>query len=551
MNAYRLLFCCILVYIMSLTTVYSQVIYGDEIELNDSLIVDTTQVYQAKKSIIFKPGFKFRARKDSSGLKNIMLVAGNQKYPGINPIVYLPSKYDFENSSISANQPGYNSGNISVLPDGSLNYQIEIPLPKGSGGMKPNLGLIYNSSFGNGVLGMGWTMSCFSNITRIAKTEYYDGKTSYLNLDTSDRLSFDGARLININTNVEYWSEDAIYVTNDNNRIRVFPIYSENRLNGFRLENISGDEVYYGNDYRTSSIACSVPICWFITKIIDKDKNYIKFNYKDDVYEYWLDNIEYTGNEKTPELEPYLKVQFSYARRQDITYRFIKGDRLPKSLLLYKIEVFNKSNQNRRLARYELGYLFNNRSMLHTFTDYSRDGETFNNPIVFNYENDDYSNTLDVKVQKLTRSNILDWKTHENLTGFPNDKIAPIDKKIYYKFGDFTGDGRQDRLVICSDYELSHLEAYIETNLGYTDKIYSNEAIKIFENLSGQAAFSWHRRDVGDKLLLDRMIIVDLNNDGYDDLIVPYFSEQANKRWKSTIASKYYHHKSPCHFSPF
>lgn len=528
---------------LSIIAVYSQEIYNDELVLDSELSLDSSRMYLATKSIIFKSGFKFRAKKDSSGLKNIMLVAGHQVYPKINPIIYLSSKYDFANTNISTNKHGYNSGNISVLPDGSVSYNIDIPLPKGSGGMEPKLSLNYNSSFGNGVLGVGWTMSCFSSINRIGKVEYYDGKSSFLNLDTSDRLSLDGMRLININANAEYWSQEAVYVTSNNNRIRVFPIYSDNSLYGFRIENIGGDQIYYGNDYRTYVTASSVPIGWYISKIIDKDKNYIKFNYKVEIDEYWLDNIEYTGNEKTPVLEPYLMIQFRYARRKDIIERYIAGKKIPQSLLLNKIEVFEKNGQNRRLQKYELGYLFNNMSMLHTFTEFSRNGESKNNPIVFNYENDDLKNELEVKVQKLTRSDILDWKTNEDLTGYPDEHIARIDKKIYYMFGDFTGDGNQDRLVVCTDYELSHIEAYIEENLGYTDKMHSDEPIKIFENKSGRAAFSWHRRDVGDKLLLDRMMIADLNNDGYDDLIVPYFNEQANKRWKETIQNKYYHHK--------
>jgi hypothetical protein len=46
-------------------------------------------------------------------------------------------------------------GNLSVN-QGAANYNIPLDLPKGVNGLKPKLGINYNSNSGNGILGVGF-----------------------------------------------------------------------------------------------------------------------------------------------------------------------------------------------------------------------------------------------------------------------------------------------------------------------------------------------------------------------------------------------------------
>ena len=49
---------------------------------------------------------------------------------------------------------------------GSLTHAITINLPPGTAGLEPALSLDYNSSGGNGVLGLGWSLNGLPYITR-------------------------------------------------------------------------------------------------------------------------------------------------------------------------------------------------------------------------------------------------------------------------------------------------------------------------------------------------------------------------------------------------
>ena len=61
---------------------------------------------------------------------------------------------------------GNTPGTFDVTVDGSASFTIPLETPPGRAGMQPDLALVYNSSGGNGPLGVGWSLKGLSQINR-------------------------------------------------------------------------------------------------------------------------------------------------------------------------------------------------------------------------------------------------------------------------------------------------------------------------------------------------------------------------------------------------
>lgn len=75
-------------------------------------------------------------------------------------LLFLPLVFHGENNISIVGSIG---GTVNTSTFGGAIYSIPLEIPKGVCNMQPEIGIIYNSQGGNGLLGYGWNISCFHN----------------------------------------------------------------------------------------------------------------------------------------------------------------------------------------------------------------------------------------------------------------------------------------------------------------------------------------------------------------------------------------------------
>lgn len=116
-------------------------------------------------------------------------VCGRRRMAGIVSLVLICL------SSGALANVGRTVGTYAVSPTGAATYTIPIWSPRGPNGLQPNIFLVYNSQQSAGYLGVGWSLSGISEITRCNRTVAQDGTAAPVALATSDALCLDGQRL--------------------------------------------------------------------------------------------------------------------------------------------------------------------------------------------------------------------------------------------------------------------------------------------------------------------------------------------------------------------
>jgi hypothetical protein len=85
----------------------------------------------------------------------------------------------------------------SVGSDGSANTSVPLWVPKGRAGIQPELSINYNSRAGNGLLGVGFSLSGLSQITHCPQTLAQDNEVVAVNY-ASNVYCLDGQRLVRL-----------------------------------------------------------------------------------------------------------------------------------------------------------------------------------------------------------------------------------------------------------------------------------------------------------------------------------------------------------------
>jgi hypothetical protein len=116
-------------------------------------------------------------------------------------------------SSFISSQTFAATGSGEVLEAaGSWDYSVPIEVPEYRG-VEPHLALHYNSSNPNGIVGMGWSLTGFSEITRSSPdfllgkvTFYLDGQPVKISRTASKRVAFGSAWMVLAVRSTTSWS---------------------------------------------------------------------------------------------------------------------------------------------------------------------------------------------------------------------------------------------------------------------------------------------------------------------------------------------------------
>ncbi len=272
----------------------------------------------------------------------------------------------------AANIPGGSGGSFAVTDAGAASYTIPIIVPPGTAGMEPSLSINYNSSSGNGVLGIGSSLGGISSISRCPRTLAQDGVYGGVNHDQNDRFCLDGNRLINVSG--AYGGNGTIYRTELDNfsQIRSFgtitnknggtaPAWFEVRTKDGQILDF-GLEQYSYNTYVTNARmelpGANYPHRWLLSRIRDRKGNFIEFRYSEVSNQCLPYQIRYGGNINGA-TGPNRLINFNYVNRGDQSHFWTEGGKIRNTKLLQKIETrfYNTDNTAWETAReYEFSY---------------------------------------------------------------------------------------------------------------------------------------------------------------------------------------------------
>jgi hypothetical protein len=193
---------------------------------------------------------------------------------------------------------------------GAFSYSVPLTVAPGRKGMQPSLSLNYSSQSGEGLVGIGWSLSANSSIARCGKIFDLDATSVSATYSSDDKLCFNGSRLLAVtapsgSTKGPYGAVGTYYQTERN------PDMYIQQLGGvinstqayFKITEPNGTEHYLGDDVNSRIVLAglSVPSTWLQRLTRDLNGNEVAYVYDASVAgDRYLQAIFYTGHKGIP-----------------------------------------------------------------------------------------------------------------------------------------------------------------------------------------------------------------------------------------------------------
>lgn len=472
------------------------------LELNEEMNSDESYRCIATTSIKLHPGFCYMPEKGNDMSLNI------DRYSVLPPTEgYYGGVYSGDDGVV-----GSLPGTFSVSNTGAAVYSIKIETPAAIGNIKPNLSLVYNNQAANGILGWSWDLAGLSLITRTAQTIYHDDDVTCVDF-VNDRFLMDGQRLMMVDGST-YGGNNSEYKTEIDNMDKIVSYSNNDRGPEYFVVWKSDGTIWeYGTtaDSRVETKNDNkIIVKWMLSKIYDRNGNTMTFAYDKNVDqgEAYINNIMYTSNEDAG-VNPSFKVSFVYETKQsDAVFGYVNGNVVLNNRLLKNILIHNNHTGKKlfdySLEYYKPGIYDNNQFIYHRLKTVGLTvGDDKINPtrIIWNAERKHYNDVFQA------------YRLNESVF---DDKLPFV--------GDFNGDGFSDVFLVPYKVQNTYsteVEGMIYLNNrdgGFYDT--PNSIINLSKNLE------W-------------VYLLDLNGDGYDDIVLYEFDYNADKSDKTATLHLY------------
>lgn len=343
-------------------------------------------------------------------------------------------------------------GHFEVSDAGTARYAIPIALPPGSGGMTPSLGLAYDSSAGNGPLGVGWSLAGVSSIARCSPNLAIDGRMAPLSFTSKDALCLDGERLILIEGVA--MQPGAVYAKRHDDLARVHAIAGKACDDGLGFElRDAGDRIHTYGCREDSLVHTPRGISnWSLSRTIDRFGNAILYRYDYDDVDAWspagelegiarvdhrLARIDYGGHVGAPLLAPNLHVVLNWEERPDTSKGWFAGGPTAATKRLAGIELHHEDELVRRWPLSYSSAKATGRSRLVAVTECAGDG-VCKPATTFDWIEGDPS---------VEHVPIGGWSADAAKLPYLLDPVTPERPEIYRVTLDANGDGLSDLLA--------------------------------------------------------------------------------------------------------
>lgn len=167
---------------------------------------------------------------------------------------------------------GKTEGAFSVSPSGAATYTIPIKVQNGLSEFSPSISLTYNSQSGNGIAGMGFSISGLSAISIVPRSVYFDGQAECIYPDEENVFALDGQRLLLISGN-NYRTENEQY-----SQISITS-FANGTPATFQVKTTDGSTYKYGNSSGRLTLSNGEAYQWALDYAEDALGNYIQYTY--------------------------------------------------------------------------------------------------------------------------------------------------------------------------------------------------------------------------------------------------------------------------------